>query len=92
MVSRGADKSVARGEFPEFSFLQGPNVEVEDVDVDVDLESAAVKIQSLARGKRDRERVKNLKGLDGEGEGGEKEGAAGGDEVQDGLQAQLLNC
>jgi len=92
LVSRGADKSVVREEFPEFSFLQGPNVEVEDVDVDVDLESAAVKIQSLARGKRDRERVKNLKGLDGEGEGGEKEGAAGGDEVQDGLQAQLLNC
>jgi hypothetical protein len=57
-----------------------------------EFESAAVKIQSLARGKRDRERVKNLKGLDGEGEGGEKEGAAGGDEVQDGLQAQLLNC
>jgi hypothetical protein len=54
-----------------------------------EFESAAVKIQSLARGKRDRERVKNLKGLDGEGEGGGRKG--GGDEVQDGLQAQLLN-
>jgi ankyrin repeat protein len=88
LINRGADKSVARGEFPEFSFLEGPNVEVEDVDVD--LESAAVKIQSLARGKRDRERVKNLKGLDGEGEGGGKEGAAEGGEVKDGLQAQIL--
>jgi hypothetical protein len=77
LVECGADKTASREEFPEFTFLDGPNVQVgaeEDVDGGVDggdslLEpmdsaehsKAALKIQNRARVKNAEKRTAQLK-------------------------------